>query len=142
MNLPVAKCGLDHPAYPVHPGSLDQVVVFFTDVLGWEEIVGDRNGGKGWEVRFVRPKNEREYRVQFTDESFQLSRVESIAGIHLGIWFREAEPVAHAVETWANEQGYHPTIEMADSRGFKWFVHIPDLMPFSLEFVSVGDLRV
>ena len=40
MNLPVAKCGLDHPAYPVHPGSLDQVVVFFTDVLGWEEIVG------------------------------------------------------------------------------------------------------
>lgn len=139
MDLPVKKCGLDHPAYPVHSGSLDRVIEFFADVLGWEEIVGDKVGGDGWTARFVRPKKEREYRVQFTDEAFQFSMVETIPGVHLAIWFREAEPVALAVEAWAKSKGYHPSIKKADSRGFKWFVHIPDLMPFSLEFVSVGD---
>ncbi len=137
----IGKVELDHPAYPVQPGKLDAVVDLFTQELGWTELTGDKVAGEWGTARFLRPTGGRNVRIQLTEEvDFLWSKVHPMPVVHLGLAVRHAKTAAEALVAWAKAQGYHPEIEQADAKGYKWFVDIPDLIAFRIEFVSVGNL--
>jgi hypothetical protein len=112
-------------------------VFFFTNHLGWIEDTESRVEGDWGCARFVRPKNQK-VRVQLTEELDHPDDPAILPGAHLGIKVFDADLTAHEVEKWAGFAGMTARIEPANKERTKWFVEIPALFTFKLEFISVG----
>lgn len=135
---------VDHHAYLVRTGQLNEAVRFFVDQLHWVEHRPAVKGDWGT-ARFVRQPNT----VSVIQLSEYLSRspklLECSDDQHLAIavMIVSAEAAIDAILDWADANGLAEDMyaEKASANGTKWFVHIPALFTFALEIVKVEAFR-
>lgn len=135
----IGGTSLNHAAFLVRTGMLNGAVFFFTGQLQWEEDEDAKVEGDWGTARFVRPKSQPGFRLQLTEELEYPADPQVLPGAHIGINVFDAAQAAHAVEEWAQTAGISAEIESANSVGTKWFVSIPELFSFRIEFVTCGD---
>ncbi len=132
---------IDHPAYLVQTGKMAEALEFFTDYLGWKEDLDRLVEGTWGSAHFLIPKGKvsSELRVQITEENEAKVGVRVLRGVHLGIKFIHAQTVAEAVVAWAHDMGYKRArcYRANSSRNDKWFLRIPELFTFQLEFINI-----
>jgi len=135
----IGGSSFNHAAFLVRTGMMIGAVSFFTDQLGWEEDEKAKVEGSWGTARFVRPKSQPGFRLQLTEENDFSDTPQVLPGTHVGINVFNAAEAANVVVDWAHYAGIHASVEPANAAGTKWFVSIPELFSFQIEFISTGD---
>lgn len=123
--------GLQHIALEVRHGMLNAAVSFFRDQLGWTELPDRRAVGDWGEARFVRAPGENPA-LQLTAPTSDADAREFTEN-HVAFGHRDPAGVAKTIEEWAIHAGTECRIE--EVGGGKWFIHLPDILAFSIEIV-------
>jgi len=138
----VGPTKVNHSSYLTSKGQLDHAVKFFSD-LGW--LVGPEIGGAWGRAAFVRPTIDDEP-LQLSDYVTTPDELFCSDDFHLGLSIQHVSAVqaANAVIKWAENNGFDAGswIEPGNDKGTEWFVFLPTLFRFAIEFVSVKDFRL
>ena len=129
LSKKIGPTVLDHAGYLVRTTMLNATQLFFTRHFKW--VVVRPAYGDGWRAVFMKPNWTESFFVQFTELKTRSSQAEILPGVHLGIRVKNAEVVARAIQDW-----YPCDISPANPERTKWFVSIPELFTFKLEFVT------
>ena len=134
----IGSTSVDHPAFLVRTGMFVGAYSLFSEQLGWAIVrrAGDIDS-LGWRAIFLEPVSGGG-QIQLTEEASHPDTPVIFPGTHLGLKVFDAEEAANALKSYYERAGIDCEIEPANPEKTKWFVQIPELFTFSLEFVSVG----
>ena len=135
---------VDHHAYLVRTGLLNEAVRFFVEEFHWVEYRAPAKGDWGT-ARFVRQPNTTSViqLSEYLSRPVDLLDCSDDQHLAIAVMIVSAEEAAGAICNWAidNDLDQGLSNERANADGSKWFVHIPALFTFALEIVKVEAFR-
>lgn len=132
----VGPASLEHVAFRVQTGRMEEALRFFSEALGWEVLDESVRGARGsWGMaRFVRVPNSN-VEVQLSEEAKKLP-ITVDSSVHLGIRVIRPKQVADRLHRYALEQGWQSTPpEPGNPEKTLWFLGIPEIFAFEFEFM-------
>ena len=140
LGRQIGASAIDHPAYLVRTGMFAGAKAFFVEILGWHianEV--DCLKEEGWRAVFVSPEaqwSSEQVMVQLTEHIAYSDPIGMFEGVHLAIKVQNAKNAAQEIVSYYEHAGLDCHKEPANTEETKWFVTIPALFTFALEFIT------
>ena len=128
----------DHSAYQVRTGMMNAALFFF-EQINWLELPERKTSGPWGQARFVQALASDSHVYQLTELSDGDPNLIETQENHIAVRSSSvsAQVAAETILEWASHvgAGEGASIEPANAAGSKWFVYLPALFKFGLEFV-------